>query len=372
MKKNYLLYLAVSLIAPVVFSCTKPEDELDEGLDVASDAVLVLSETAIEVPSGGGSQSIAYQLKETVEGASIEAVSSESWVNQFNYDVDGVISFFVEPNEGPDRSATVTVLYGETSPCSFTVTQPDPKKVPDSFLDNTTWTAIKCDFDRERSLFYYCDTETHDFSSQYNPDDPDNPIRYITAGKFAADYAAAWNAAYPDDPKTTDYFLTFEFTDPATTEDGSGTYCDVEFRYNEAGEPTILMSTGVSTPAGATTILSVTGTYTYDRASSMLIVDDEAIKQRLYDDAGNLMDIIVLPRETLIHVEKSGEYLILRVEKTAWPHPDFAVDTYIPESKDQPSFGFNLNNFDLSQEFCIYGGLTYTFKPWTPEESDEQ
>lgn len=54
MKKNYLLYLAVSLIAPVVFSCTKPEDELDEGLDVASDAVLVLSETAIEVPSGGG------------------------------------------------------------------------------------------------------------------------------------------------------------------------------------------------------------------------------------------------------------------------------------------------------------------------------
>ena len=132
------------------------------------------------------------------------------------------------------------------------------------------------------------------------------------------------------------------------------------------------MSTGVSTPAGATTILSVTGTYTYDRASSMLIVDDEAIKQRIYDDAGNLMDIIVLPRETLIHVEKSGEYLILRVEKTAWPHPDFDVDTYIPESKDQPSFGFNLNNFDLSQEFCIYGGLTYTFKPWTPEESDEQ
>ena len=32
MKNNYLLYLAVSLIAPVVFSCTKPEDELDEEL----------------------------------------------------------------------------------------------------------------------------------------------------------------------------------------------------------------------------------------------------------------------------------------------------------------------------------------------------
>lgn len=54
MKKNYLLYLAVSLIAPVVFSCTKPEEELDEGLVMEQDPVLVLSETAIEVPSGGG------------------------------------------------------------------------------------------------------------------------------------------------------------------------------------------------------------------------------------------------------------------------------------------------------------------------------
>lgn len=64
-----------------------------------------------------------YSITNPTEGQTVSALPSEDWVNSFNYDTDGMICFNVDRNLSEERTCTVSVIYGEAEPASFTVVQ---------------------------------------------------------------------------------------------------------------------------------------------------------------------------------------------------------------------------------------------------------
>ena len=76
-----------------------------------------------KVAADGDVVTVSYTIVNPVSGKSISAVSSESWVSDFDYSVDGEVSFTVAENSGDERSATVTLSYEGADDVDFTVTQ---------------------------------------------------------------------------------------------------------------------------------------------------------------------------------------------------------------------------------------------------------
>lgn len=113
--RNIISLVAIALIASVS-SCDKtgPDGEGNLPIDEETpDAVLTLVDSLVEVSYEGGVFSVAYTLENPVEGVSVNAVSEQDFVGNFDYSTDGVISFTVAENEGEtDRISTVEVSYG--------------------------------------------------------------------------------------------------------------------------------------------------------------------------------------------------------------------------------------------------------------------
>lgn len=66
----------------------------------------------MSVPAEGGTQSVTYTITDPVEGAKISATSSETWIDGFNCETEGTITFEVAANEQTERrSSVLTVLY---------------------------------------------------------------------------------------------------------------------------------------------------------------------------------------------------------------------------------------------------------------------
>ncbi len=86
--------------------------------------VVSLSTTEFpDVSCDGGILSLNYTISNPVEGESISVSSDASWVNSFDYSVDGEISFAVDANDGVARTASLTVSYKDAADVTFTVSQ---------------------------------------------------------------------------------------------------------------------------------------------------------------------------------------------------------------------------------------------------------
>ncbi len=86
--------------------------------------VVSLSTTEFpDVSYEGDVLSLNYTISNPVEGESISVSSDASWVNSFDYSVDGEISFVVDANDGVARTATLTVSYKDAADVTFTVSQ---------------------------------------------------------------------------------------------------------------------------------------------------------------------------------------------------------------------------------------------------------
>ncbi len=71
----------------------------------------------------GDVKTLSYTVSNPVEGETISATSDASWVNDFDYSVDGELSFVVDVNDGTARTATITVSYKNAAPVTITVSQ---------------------------------------------------------------------------------------------------------------------------------------------------------------------------------------------------------------------------------------------------------
>ena len=336
MKKSYPIFLAVLFSVFSVTSCSEKETE-------SAVSSIELSETSIEVLASGGMQSVAYQITNPGEGT-VEAICPDSWINGFDYSVDGVISFNVDANTGGDRETTVTVMYSDAT-ATFSVSQPDPKKLHADDLVNAWWTAERCTFDMEKTFFYYVNPESlGEFMA--------NPLtgrHAISAGEFASNFANAYNVANPDsEPMTVNDALIFFFLE---SEDLT-TYFNVGF-YDNNGEPSIVVEDGMTTPAGGANVIRISGTYTFDETTGTLQVHDTSNT--------------TYTRDVTIHVERSGENLIYYVTKTWWP--DYITDYLVyedegigEEMKETDHFGLTLNNYTSTEFYQVFGSLVYTLK----------
>ncbi len=86
--------------------------------------VVSLSTTEFpDVSYEGDVLSLNYTISNPVEGESISVSSDASWVNSFDYSVDGELSFVVDANDGVARTATLTVSYKDAADVTFTVSQ---------------------------------------------------------------------------------------------------------------------------------------------------------------------------------------------------------------------------------------------------------
>lgn len=110
-----LAIMAVTAVLSVI-SCDKNGQE-------SGTPSISLSQQTVTVDAGGGAASIGYSISGPAGGLTVSAHASEDWVNSFDYDTDGTISFNVDENLSEERSCTVSVEYGDAEPASFTVLQ---------------------------------------------------------------------------------------------------------------------------------------------------------------------------------------------------------------------------------------------------------
>ena len=82
-----------------------------------------LSQQTVTVNASGGAASIGYSISNPAGGLTVSAHASEEWVNSFDYDTDGTISFNVDENLSEERSCIVSVEYSDAWPATFIVQQ---------------------------------------------------------------------------------------------------------------------------------------------------------------------------------------------------------------------------------------------------------
>ena len=126
MKKNYFLLLAAAAIAALT-GCKKDEPE-NPPTPGDKPAIEVGIQGNLSIPLEGGEATIPYTITNPVDGGTISAKPTETWIGNFNCDTPGEVKFIVEENtETSARSSIVTLTYtygeGETVQAQVNVIQ---------------------------------------------------------------------------------------------------------------------------------------------------------------------------------------------------------------------------------------------------------
>lgn len=125
---------AIVAVAMMTVACEKNGGETpgpgpgDDSTATTDAPILTLtSESEMQIGQEGGPLVITYTLENEVENGRISASSGgANWIKNFDYSVDGTVSFNVEPNAGEDRETVVTVSYfysGKSEKIDVTVLQ---------------------------------------------------------------------------------------------------------------------------------------------------------------------------------------------------------------------------------------------------------
>ncbi|MCD8206410.1 MAG: BACON domain-containing protein, partial [Bacteroidales bacterium] len=112
----------------ITVTCGNHSKEVEIVQDRLDDASLSLDTDSITAEQKGGSYSFGYTLKNVGPGEIVTCSTDESWITDFDYSVEGVVTFTVAENTDYDpRTGVITVAYEEISK-TVTVTQ-DPVNV---------------------------------------------------------------------------------------------------------------------------------------------------------------------------------------------------------------------------------------------------
>ena len=85
--------------------------------------VISVTQSSFSVAAAGDICTVKYSIKNPVDGKTISATSDQTWVNNFDYSVDGEVSFAVDENTGEARTATVTLSYEGAENVSINISQ---------------------------------------------------------------------------------------------------------------------------------------------------------------------------------------------------------------------------------------------------------
>lgn len=103
--------------------------------DAPQEVKLTVATETLTVGPDGGAFNVEYVLEGAAEGERPQIKCDEAWINGFNLDIKGVISFSVDANEQESpRRAIVDVLYGE-SKSSFSVIQDAAEHIESFTID---------------------------------------------------------------------------------------------------------------------------------------------------------------------------------------------------------------------------------------------
>ena len=107
--------------------------------------VINASPDSFNVEAAGNVYTINYSIDFPVYGKSISAKSNQDWVNTFDYDTAGEISFVVDENTGDARIATVTLSYEGAENVTITVAQESASSVTYTALFGNSYnsTSVK-------------------------------------------------------------------------------------------------------------------------------------------------------------------------------------------------------------------------------------
>ena len=113
---NLRPFIALLAAMPLAFigGCT-PDETVEP-------PVITVENSSI-TPAGEGTEKISYSVENPVEGSGIKAESSVDWIDGFNYDTEGEISFAVALNISDERSGIVTLTYPGAEQVQVSVTQ---------------------------------------------------------------------------------------------------------------------------------------------------------------------------------------------------------------------------------------------------------
>ena len=136
--KNLLWAILPIFALTFVVGCEKGPKEEPQGPQVVKDSVIKLSANKVEASLAGGEYTMIYEIENAHAGEKITAEAAESWVNNFNTGVSGILYFKVDANNSDKaRECLVTVKYRYAEDVVFVVKQ--GAKVSASFtLENVT------------------------------------------------------------------------------------------------------------------------------------------------------------------------------------------------------------------------------------------
>lgn len=165
MKKQILSILFLAILHVLVISCK--EQLLSPELE--------LTEDVINVTASGGFYSISYTITNPTEEASLSIDNQPEWVSDFNFEKQGVISFFVHKNElTEERSAKLNLVYsGIEEVLSFTIIQ-EAASVPPFSINVNEVSEIYVNLDiipEDKEMTYINFTMPREYESYYENDD---------------------------------------------------------------------------------------------------------------------------------------------------------------------------------------------------------
>ena len=136
--KNLLVAILPIFALTFAVGCVENPQNDDPTPGVQKDSTIKLNANMVAASLAGGDYTMIYEIENAHAGEKISAEAAESWVNNFNTSISGVLSFSVDANDSDKaRECLVTIKYRYAEDAVFVVKQ--GAKVNDSFkLENVS------------------------------------------------------------------------------------------------------------------------------------------------------------------------------------------------------------------------------------------
>ncbi len=138
--KNLLWAMLPLFALTLAVGCQEgPQEEpTPDGPTVQKDSIIKLNSNKVEASLAGGEYTMIYEIENAHDGEKITAEAAESWVNNFNTSISGVLTFSVDANNSDKaRECLVTVKYRYAEDAIFVVKQ-GAKETSGFKLENIT------------------------------------------------------------------------------------------------------------------------------------------------------------------------------------------------------------------------------------------
>lgn len=116
MKRIFNLFVATAMALPLFCGCEQLEIE-------KTPVIHIVSAPENLDAAGGDGYAIEYSVLNPLQGAAVMASADAEWITGVERSEEGRIVFFVESNDGEERTGTITLEYPKAQSVSCTMTQ---------------------------------------------------------------------------------------------------------------------------------------------------------------------------------------------------------------------------------------------------------